>query len=93
MRTAIIIAGGLVLLGLFVLVARAAAGSASARIARAALWFLPVWLAAAAANMWMGVARAGYSVAEETPIFAIIFAIPAAAAVLVWWRSSGGSGA
>jgi hypothetical protein len=87
MRTAIIIAGGLALLGVFVLVAHARAGSAPAGIARAALWFLPIWLAVAAANMWMGVARAGYSVAEEAPIFALIFALPAVAAVFVWWKS------
>ena len=31
--------------------------------------FVVVWLAVAALNMWMGVARAGYSVAEEFPIF------------------------
>lgn len=92
MRTAIIVAGSLVLLGVFVLVARAAAGPAPADVSRAALWFLPIWLAVAAANMWMGVARAGYSVAEEAPIFALIFAIPAAAAVFVWWRSSSGAG-
>ena len=93
MRTAIIIAGGLVLLGLFIVVARVTGGSAPAGIGRAALWFLPVWLAVAAANMWMGVARAGYSVAEEAPIFAVIFAIPAAAALFVWWRSSSVPGA
>ena len=90
MRTAIIIAGGLVLLGIFVLVPRFAGGADSAQIARAALYFLPVWLIAAAVNMWMGVARAGYSVAEETPIFALIFAVPAAVALFVWWRYSRG---
>ncbi len=40
--------------------------------------------------MWMGVAKAGYSVAEEAPIFAVIFAVPAAMALLVWWRYSRG---
>jgi hypothetical protein len=36
--------------------------------------------------MWVGVAKAGYSVAEELPIFLLIFALPAAVAVLVKWR-------
>jgi hypothetical protein len=45
-----------------------------------------VWLAIAAVNMWLGVAKAGYSVSVEFPIFALIFAVPAAAAVLVRWR-------
>jgi hypothetical protein len=38
--------------------------------------------------MWMGVARAGYSVAEELPIFLAIFAIPAGVALFVWWKYS-----
>jgi len=49
---------------------------------------LPVWLAVALINMWLGVSRAGYSVAEELPIFLVIFAIPAAAAAFIWWRFS-----
>jgi hypothetical protein len=90
MRSAIIIVGGLVLLGIFVLVPRLAGGGDTAQIAKAALYFLPVWLIAAAVNMWMGVAKAGYSVAEEAPIFALIFAVPAAVALFVWWRYSRG---
>ena len=38
------------------------------------------------ANLWVGVARAGYSVGEEMPIFLLIFAVPAAAAVLARWK-------
>jgi len=40
--------------------------------------------------MWVGVAKAGYSVSEEAPVFAIVFAVPAAAAVLAWWLASRG---
>jgi hypothetical protein len=87
MRTAIIIAAGLVLLGAMIFAARR---SGAASIKRAAMWFLPVWFAAAAVNMWIGVARAGYSVTEELPIFVVIFGLPAAAALLVWWRFSRG---
>jgi hypothetical protein len=36
--------------------------------------------------MWIGVSKAGYSVAEELPILALLFAVPAAAAVLVRWQ-------
>jgi len=46
-----------------------------------ALWFI-----AAAVNMWIGVARAGYSFMEELPIFLLIFLLPATVAVLVKWR-------
>ena len=48
--------------------------------------FLTVWLAIAAVNMWLGVAKAGYPVSVELPIFGLIFAVPAAAAVLVRWK-------
>lgn len=90
MRTAIIIAAGLLLLALFVLIGRFAGSPVASAMARAALYFLPVWFIAAAVNMWMGVTKAGYSVAEEAPIFALIFAVPAAAALFVWWHYSRG---
>lgn len=84
-----VIAGGLVLLGLFLLAGRLlGAGAPVAGMATAARWFIPVWLIGAAINMWVGVARAGYSVAEETPIFVLVFAVPAAVALLVAWGLS-----
>jgi hypothetical protein len=40
--------------------------------------------------MWVGVAKAGYAVAEEAPIFLVVFAVPAVVALLVlWWLSRG----
>ncbi|MEO8386665.1 MAG: hypothetical protein ABI583_15550 [Betaproteobacteria bacterium] len=47
---------------------------------------LIVWLVATGANMWIGVSKAGYSVADELPILLLLFAVPVAAAVLVRWR-------
>ena len=47
---------------------------------------LVLWLAVTGANMWIDVAKVGYSVAEELPILVLLFAVPAAAAVLVRWR-------
>ncbi len=83
------IAGGLLLLGLFVLAARFVhAASPMAGMAAAARWFVPIWLIGAAINMWVGVAKAGYSVAEEAPIFLVVFAVPAAVAILVAWSLS-----
>jgi len=35
--------------------------------------------------MWVGVSKAGYSVAEEAPIFLIVFAVPAAVGLAVLW--------
>ena len=84
MRSLLIIVAGLVLLGICWLAARwsqpMVAGALAAKI------FIPLWLVAAAYNMWVGVSRAGYSVAEEFPIFLVIFAIPAAAAAVLWWK-------
>ena len=81
MHTIKVLALGFVLLGAFVLIGRAL-GNGS----RAALYFLPLWLAAAAINLWFGVTKAGYSVKDEAPIFLLIFAVPAAVALLLWWK-------
>jgi hypothetical protein len=89
MRTVIIIVGGLVLFGLALLVGRWLRGTGAETMVAVAKVFLPIWLIIAAANMWMGVARAGYTMMEELPIFAVIFAIPAAVAGFVWWKYSG----
>jgi hypothetical protein len=84
MRTIIIILGGLLLLGLCILAGRLIGGAGAGTIVTAAKIFLPIWLIAALINMWVGVSRAGYSVAEELPIFMLIFAIPAAVALFLW---------
>jgi hypothetical protein len=81
MHTIKILLLGFVLLGVFVLVGRAL-GNGS----RAALYFLPAWLAAAGVNLWFGVAKAGYSIRDEAPIFLLIFAVPSALALLAWWK-------
>ena len=87
MRTAIIILGGFVLLGVMLLAGRWLGGDSGKAIVLAAQIFIPVWLAAAGINMWIGVGK-GYSVGEELPIFLLIFALPAAAAAFVWWKLS-----
>jgi hypothetical protein len=85
MRTAVIIAAGLVLAALFVFAGRLL-GRGPETIALGAKIFIPLWLIAAAANMGMGIAKAGYSFMDELPIFLVIFAVPAAAAGFVWWK-------
>lgn len=81
MRTAIIITIGLVLLGAFVGGGFFTGGAA--RMKTAALLFIGLWFAAAAANMAVGVLKAGYSFTEELPIFLLIFALPAAVAFYI----------
>jgi len=86
-----VIAGGIVLLGIFLLAGRFFSSNGSViAMAGAARWLIPVWLIAAGVNMWVGVAKAGYSVAEEAPIFVVVFAVPVVAAVLVAWALSRG---
>jgi hypothetical protein len=84
MHTLIVMAVGFVVLGICVLTGRALGGAAG--IAGATLVFLPVWFIGAAINLYIGVKKAGYSIKDESPIFAIIFAIPAAVALFIWWK-------
>ena len=85
MRTAIIIAVGLMVLAVFVLLPRIA-GRPEWSAAGAKLFIAP-WLLVALGNLWIGVSRAGYTVLEELPIFLLIFGLPAALAAYVWWKS------
>lgn len=87
MRTAFIIFGGILLFALCVAGRRWLGGPGPESIAAAVRIFVPIWLGAALLNMYVGVRRAGYTVAEEFPIFLIIFAVPAAVALLVWWKA------
>lgn len=90
-HTVKVIAGGFILLGLFLLAGRLLSpGAPGAGMTTAARWFIPAWLIAAGLNMWIGVAKAGYSVREEAPILLVVFAVPAAAALLLaWWLGRG----
>jgi len=36
--------------------------------------------------MAIGVRRAGYTVAEETPVFLVVFSVPALLALFLRWR-------
>lgn len=86
MRTLAIIIGGLVLLGCSLLAGRYLGGGATGTLIMAAKGFLVGWFFLALYNLWMGVSGAGYSLAEELPIFLLIYAIPAVFAALVWWK-------
>jgi hypothetical protein len=86
MHTLKVMGAGFLLLAGFLLVGRWMAGPSPAVLATGARLFVPVWLVAAAVNLWFGVARAGYSLADEVPVFLLVFALPAAAALGLWWR-------
>jgi hypothetical protein len=90
MHTVKVIAGGFLLLGVFLLFGRWMGGGTSSALASAARYFIPIWLVAAVVNLWFGVARAGYPIADEIPYFIVVFALPAAAAGFLWWWFSRG---
>lgn len=81
MRTAIILAIGLVALAICLGVGWMTGGAA--RLKAAAVLFIVLWFVATAVNMYVGVARAGYSFMEELPIFLLLFGVPAIAALIL----------
>jgi hypothetical protein len=87
MRTALIILGGLLLFGACLASRNWLGGGGPDSIALAVRIFIPLWLCAALFNLYIGVTRAGYSLREELPIFAVIFLIPVVVATLVWYTS------
>jgi hypothetical protein len=52
----------------------------------ASVVYVAFWFIIAGTNMWVGVARAGYSLAEELPIFLLIFGLPVAVAIILKWQ-------
>jgi hypothetical protein len=84
MHTIMVIVGGLVLLGLCVAIGRwTGAADPGAGMVRGARLFVPLWLVASGVNLWTGVEVAGYRLTDEAPIFLVVFAVPALAAMAV----------
>jgi len=75
-RTLLFLLGGLALWATMLAGARWLGVSTKA----AALAFTFIWCALAVTNLWMGVARAGYTIREELPIFLLVFLLPAGVA-------------
>lgn len=87
MHVVLVVVGGLILLGVFVLFGWLW-GASAAGMALAAKVFVPCWLLVATVNMWVGVHHAGYGVREELPILLLVFALPSiAAGAAMWWLS------
>jgi hypothetical protein len=85
MRTVFIILAGLII-GTLLLFGGRLLGRGPETLALGAKIFIPLWFIAAAVNLWIGVAKAGYGFMEELPIFLAIFGIPAACAAFLWWK-------
>jgi len=86
MRTGLFLVAGFLLLAASLLLGRLFSANYPGATTLATILYVTVWIIIAGANMWVGVAKAGYSVAEELPIFALIFGIPAAMAIVMKWK-------
>ena len=83
MRTLLFLVVGLLLLAACLLLGRLFAGSYPSATELATIAFISLWLAIAGANLWVGVAKAGYTITDELPIFLLVFGVPALIAVVV----------
>lgn len=86
MRTVLFLIAGLLLLAAFMVLARLFSSNYPAASTWASAGFVALWLVIATFNMWVGVAKAGYSVGEELPVLLLVFGVPAAAAQLLKWK-------
>ena len=81
MHTLKIIAAGFGVLGACLLVGYLMAGRPG--LVSAAKVFVPLWAIGAGINMYLGVAKAGYSIRDEAPVFLVVFLVPVVVAVLI----------
>ena len=88
MHMVMVIVAGLLLLAVFALFGRLW-GHDAASVALAARWFIPVWVGVALVNLWVGVTRAGYTLAQELPILLVVVAVPALVAGVLAWQMKG----
>jgi hypothetical protein len=88
MHTVIILGAAAALLVACLLLGHAWGGAGGHGLSWGARAFIPLWLVAAGVNLWIGVSRAGYTVAQELPFFAIVFGVPALIAGFIAWKWS-----
>ncbi len=82
MRTGLFLLSGFLLLAASLVLGKLFSANYPGATTVATVLFVVVWLAIALTNMWVGVAKAGYSVTEELPILALIFGVPAAVTII-----------
>lgn len=74
-HTTMVILAGLVMLGIML-------ATSKKNYAGAVKRFIPLWGLLSVANMLVGVYSAGYTFAQELPILALVFGVPAAVAII-----------
>jgi hypothetical protein len=86
MRTLFFLLGGFLLLTASVILGKLFSSNYSGATFAATVIFVALWLGISGVNLWVGVAKAGYSLNEEFPIFLLILGVPTIAAILLkWW--------
>jgi hypothetical protein len=86
MRTPLFLLVGFLLLAASALLGKLFSSNYPNATYAATLIFVVLWLGISSANLWVGVAKAGYSLNEELPIFLLIFSVPTIAAIFLKWR-------
>lgn len=86
MRTPLFLLVGLLLLAACAMLGRLFSSNYPGAPYAATVGFVLLWLAISAANLWVGVTKAGYTLTEEFPIFLLIFLVPTAIAVVLKWK-------
>jgi hypothetical protein len=86
MRTPLFLLVGLFLLSASALLGKLFSSNYPNATYAATLIFIVLWLGISGANLWVGVAKAGYSLNEELPIFLLIFSVPTMVAIFLKWR-------
>ena len=86
MRTLIFLTAGFLILAAFILLARMFTMHYPAVIKWTILAYAVFWFGVTAFNMWVGIDKAGYSFAEELPIFLLLCGVPIATAAFLKWK-------
>jgi hypothetical protein len=86
MRTLLFLLVGFLLLAASILLGKLFSSHYPDARYAATLIFVLSWLGLSGANLWVGIAKAGYTLNEEFPIFLLIFGAPTIVAVFLKWR-------
>ncbi|MEJ8853405.1 hypothetical protein WKW79_02425 [Variovorax robiniae] len=87
MRTGLFLLAGFLLLAATVIVAKLFSENFQNAASVAITTFVALWLALTSFNMWVGVSKAGYGVAEELPVWLVLFGVPAVVAIVLKWKA------
>jgi hypothetical protein len=86
MRTLLFLFVGFLLLAASIMLGKLFSSNYPGATFASTLIFVALWFAISVANLWVGVAKAGYSMNDELPIFLLIFGVPALVAIFLKWR-------